>query len=72
MIRSNDVSSLSLRDALRDVDHNHIALGHFNFSELVVLKAVTTVARELHAPVLVGASESEREFLGVSQAAALV
>ena len=66
------MSVLGLRDALRDVDHNHMALGHFNFSELVVLKAVATVARELQAPVLVGVSESEREFIGVRQAAALV
>jgi fructose-bisphosphate aldolase class II len=72
MIRSNDVSNLGLRDALRDVDQNHVALGHFNFSELVVLKAVASVARELQVPVLAGVSESEREVIGVRQAAALV
>lgn len=66
------MSVLGLRDALRDVDQNHMALGHLNFSELVVLKAVATVTRELQVPVLVDASESEREFIGVRQAAALV
>lgn len=61
-----------LLDALRDSERNHVALGHFNFSEIVVLKAVTAVARQLGVPVLVGVSESEREFIGVRQAAALV
>ncbi len=66
------MSIISLRDTLRDAGHEHIAIGHFNFSELVVLKAVATVARQLRVPVLVGVSESEREFIGVRQAAALV
>lgn len=66
------MSTISLRDTLRDAGHEHIAIGHFNFSELVVLKAVATVARQLRVPVLVGVSESEQEFIGVRQAAALV
>ncbi len=41
-----------------------LPLGHFNFSELVVLKAVAATARQLGVPVLVGVSESEREFEG--------
>ena len=44
----------------------------FNFSELVVLKAAAEAAGELGVPVVMGVSESEREFLGVRQAAALV
>lgn len=47
-------------------------MGHFNFSELVVLKAAAEAAGELGVPVVMGVSESEREFLGVRQAAALV
>lgn len=47
-------------------------MGHFNFSELVVLTAVAEAASELDVPVVMGVSESEREFLGVRQAAALV
>ena len=66
------MSIRGLRDALRDADQVHTALGHFNFSELVVLKAVAAVTRQLDLPVLVGVSESEREFVGVRQAAALV
>jgi fructose-bisphosphate aldolase, class II len=62
----------SLQNVLLDVDHKHIGAGHFNFSELVVLKAVATIARQLRVAVLVGISESKREFIGVRQAAVLV
>ena len=62
----------TLREALDDAANKHVALGHFNFSELVVLKAVADTARELEVPVVVGVSEGEREFIGVRQAAALV
>ena len=39
---------------------------------LVLLKAVFAAAREVKVPVLVGASEGEREFLGTRQLAAVV
>ena len=61
----------NLQDGLREADRKHIALGHFNFSDIVVLKAVGE-AHQFRAPVLVGVSESEREFLGIAQAVALV
>jgi fructose-bisphosphate aldolase class II len=48
------------------------AIGHFNVADLVLVKAVFTSARELKVPVLVGASEGEREFIGARQLAALV
>src|ERR1700741_5487430 len=48
------------------------AIGHFNVSDLVLLKAVFTAARELNVPVVVGLSEGEREFVGTRQIAALV
>lgn len=62
----------TLREVLREAENCRVAVGHFNFSELVVLKAVAEAARELGVPVVMGVSESEREFLGVKQAAALV
>ena len=48
------------------------ALGHFNVADLVMLKAVVAASGELKVPVLVGASEGERNFLGTRQLAALV
>ncbi len=62
----------SLRQSFQTMGDRHRALGHFNFSDLVVLKAVADVARQLDVPVVVGVSEGEREFVGVRQAAALV
>ena len=61
-----------LRSALELAGKSGVALGHFNVSDLVLLKAVFSSAQELDVPVLVGASEGEREFMGVRQLAALV
>jgi fructose-bisphosphate aldolase class II len=61
-----------LREILAEADKKKVAVGHFNFSELVVLQAVAEAARELRLPVVMGVSESEREFLGVRRSAALV
>jgi fructose-bisphosphate aldolase class II len=61
-----------LRDLLQEAQQNGVAIGHFNVSDLVLLKAVFAAARELNTPVLVGLSEGEREFVGTRQIAALV
>ena len=61
-----------LRDALEQSQKKGVAIGHFNVSDIALLKAVFTSARELNVPVLVGASEGEREFMGTRQIAALV
>jgi fructose-bisphosphate aldolase, class II len=63
---------MSLHAALGAAQRSHVAIGHFNFSDLVTLRAVATVARELAVPVMVGVSEGERAFLGVRSAAAAV
>ncbi len=62
----------TLREVLQDAEERRVAVGHFNFSELTVLKAVSEAARELDTAVVVGVSEAEREFVGVPEAAALV
>jgi len=62
----------SLRQSFQTMGEQHRALGHFNFSDLVVLKAIADTARQLNVPVVAGVSEGEREFVGVPQAAALV
>jgi fructose-bisphosphate aldolase class II len=62
----------SLREVLNRADEKKIAIGHFNIADLVLLKAVFEAARELNVPVLVGASEGERAFMGTRQIAALV
>jgi hypothetical protein len=62
----------TLGEVLEEAGRRRVAVGHFNFSELVVLKAAAEAVGELGVPVVMGVSESEREFLGVRQAAALV
>jgi fructose-bisphosphate aldolase class II len=62
----------SLRKLLQGAQEKGVAIGHFNVSDLVLLKAVFAAARELSVPVLVGLSEGEREFVGVRQIAAFV
>jgi fructose-bisphosphate aldolase class II len=62
----------TLKAVLQDAANRRVALGHFNFSELVVFRAAVEAATELGVPVVMGVSESERAFLGVRQAAALV
>jgi ketose-bisphosphate aldolase len=62
----------TLRDVLIGLEKQKAGLGHFNVSDLVALKAVTVAAADTGFPVLVGASEGEREFFGARQLGALV
>jgi fructose-bisphosphate aldolase, class II len=62
----------TLREVLTKAQRDGVAVGHFNVSELVALKAIMATARELKLPVMVGVSEGEREFFGVKQIAALI
>jgi fructose-bisphosphate aldolase, class II len=62
----------TLSEILQQTQARQVALGHFNVADLVFLKAVFQAAHALNAPVLVGASEGEREFAGTKQLAALV
>lgn len=62
----------TLRETLQDAQRRHGAVGHFNIGDFVFLKGVIGAARALNVPVLVGASEGERDFLGTRQLAALV
>ncbi len=61
-----------LRNVLEQAEKRGVAIGHFNIADLVLLKAVFASAQELRVPVLVGASDGEREFMGVRQIAPLV
>lgn len=62
----------TFRKVLTGLEKEGAALGHFNVADLALLKAVLAAAAEIGVPVLVGASEGEREFLGTHQLAALV
>jgi fructose-bisphosphate aldolase, class II len=62
----------SLRDVLTQSKKEGGAIGHFNVADQTLLKAVVAAAAETKLPVLIGASEGEREFFGTRQLAALV
>jgi fructose-bisphosphate aldolase, class II len=62
----------TLRAVLEQAEHQAVAVGHFNISDLVALKGIVAAAREMSVPALVGVSEGERAFMGVRQVAALV
>jgi ketose-bisphosphate aldolase len=65
-------STNTLREVLTHSQTEGAALGHFNVADHVLLKAVIAASAETKLPVLVGASEGEREFFGARQLAALV
>ena len=62
----------TLREVLTQAQRDGVAVGHFNVSELVALKAIVAAQRDLKLPVMIGVSEGEREFFGVRQVAALI
>jgi len=48
------------------------AIGQFNVSTDEQIRAIVEVAKDLKSPAIIGTSESEREFIGLKQAVALV
>jgi fructose-bisphosphate aldolase, class II len=62
----------TLREVLEQADKSGRAIGHFNISDLLTLNAVFEAGRDLQVPVVVGASEGERRFMGVQQVSAVV
>jgi fructose-bisphosphate aldolase, class II len=62
----------TLREVLDQAQKKGVAVGHFNISDLVLLKAVFAAAQKLNVPVMVGLSEGEREFVGARSIGALV
>lgn len=61
----------TLRNVLTQSEKDGVAVGHFNVANFEMLKAVLSAAAESKVPVLVGASEGERDFLGTRQLAVL-
>ena len=65
---------MNLREVIDSSAGGGVAIGHFNVSDLVTIKAVFETARRLGTsdrrfPVIVGASEGEREFIGAFEIA---
>ena len=62
----------TLREVVEDARKRGVALGHFNVSDSTQFNAILEAASEVGVPVLVGASEGERKFFGVSAVAGIV
>ncbi|KKU53113.1 MAG: hypothetical protein A3F26_00950 [Candidatus Ryanbacteria bacterium RIFCSPHIGHO2_12_FULL_47_12b] len=63
---------VSLKNILLRASHEGWALPHFNIPNLEMLKAIIEACRDKKSPVMIGTSESEREFIGLEQAVALI
>src|SRR3989344_648619 len=63
---------MTLNDYLTRATKEEWAIGHFNFSTLDQLAAIVETAQVLKAPVMVGTSEGERDFIGLKNAVALI
>jgi len=62
----------TLREYILEAHEDGKAIGHFNVANSEALMAVFNSARELNVPVIVGASEGERDFFGIPQIVASV
>ncbi len=62
----------TLREVVHDATIRKVAVGHFNTSNLEVVHAIYDAARVLGVPVIIGVSEGERMFTGVTEIAAVV
>ncbi len=63
---------LTLKEAIFSAKNQKSALGHFNVSNLETAWAIGLAAREVGVPVIVGLSEGEGQFFGLSMARAVV
>ena len=57
----------TLKQIIKEAEEKNIAIGHFNISNIEGLWAIFNSAKELNVPVIIGASEGEREFFGTKQ-----
>jgi fructose-bisphosphate aldolase, class II len=71
-LRSRSTKKETLLDVLIRLEKEGAALGHFNVADQTLLKAVVAASAEAKLPLLIGASEGEREFFGARQLAAVV
>ena len=62
----------TLRECVSEAREKKVAIGHFNISNTEGLWAIFRAAQSLNVPVIIGVSEGERDFIGVSQVSALV
>ncbi len=62
----------TLREYIKEVGEKGVAIGHFNISNLEGLHGVYRAAKKLNVPVIVGLSEGEESFVGITEGVALI
>lgn len=63
---------MNLRNIIDDAYSNGYAIGHFNVSNSTMLEAVWQSAKEMNKPVIIGASEGERDSIGIERIVAMI
>ncbi|MEK7568102.1 MAG: class II fructose-bisphosphate aldolase [Patescibacteria group bacterium] len=61
-----------LKEIIKEAEDGKVAVGHFNVSDCVGVKAIFGAAQALNLPVIIGVSEGERDFIGVKRIASAV
>lgn len=59
-------------EVINEYKKNGKAIAHFNISNLDQARAIVEVAEELNQPVIIGASEGEREYMGIDMVRTIV
>ncbi|MCE9585234.1 class II fructose-bisphosphate aldolase family protein [Candidatus Nomurabacteria bacterium] len=62
----------TLRECIKEAEEKHVAIGHFNISNLEALHGIYNAAKKLNLPVIIGVSEGEEKFAGLEEVATLV
>jgi len=68
----------TLREYIKEADSKGVAVGHFNISNLEALHGIYNASKKLSdevgylIPVIIGVSEGEEEFIGISEVSVLV
>ena len=62
----------TLRETIMAARAAHRAVGHFNVSDSNQFNAVVAAAQNTNLPVIIGASEGERKFIGIHNLVAMV
>lgn len=62
----------TLREYIHEAEAKHVAIGHFNISNLEALHGIYSAAKKLNLPVIIGVSEGEQKFAGLQEVAGLV
>lgn len=62
----------TFKEYINEAAEKKVAIGHFNISNIEGLWGIFRAAKDLNLPIIIGASEGERDFIGVKQVAALI